>query len=314
MADSSCPRQLNRHNSSVDPAAIEWIRVHVNPVDRIEIASDRPWAQVTRVLTSHGVVWFKACAPVQGFEPRLSAVLFARWPDRVAEVLAHDERRGWLLLADAGRPLEPPSIRPKVWMSALSRYAELQRGEADYAADHLCHGVPDLRQTRLPERYQELTRQTLPLERAELARMRRFTGVFRELCADLTSRGIPDTIQHDDLHMANLHTLRGRLRILDWGDSSVSHPFASLVVMFRSLEEHNSELSQYTAWTDRFRDAYLEPWGTGLQDSFSLALRVGEVAHAIAWLRQRVALPSNALPRFDRAFSLVLRRAIATMK
>jgi hypothetical protein len=42
---------------------------------------------------------------VQAFEPRLTGELFARWPDRVAEVLAQDDERGWLLLGDAGTPL-----------------------------------------------------------------------------------------------------------------------------------------------------------------------------------------------------------------
>jgi hypothetical protein len=42
---------------------------------------------------------------VQAFEPRLTGELFSRWPDRVAEVLARDDKRAWLLLADAGTPM-----------------------------------------------------------------------------------------------------------------------------------------------------------------------------------------------------------------
>jgi hypothetical protein len=30
-------------------------------------------------------------------------------------------------------------------------------------------------------------------------------------------------VQHDDLPMANLYERDGRRRILDWGDSSISH-------------------------------------------------------------------------------------------
>jgi hypothetical protein len=40
---------------------------------------------VLRVAVDGGCVWFKASGPVQAFEPRLSAELFARWPDRVAD-------------------------------------------------------------------------------------------------------------------------------------------------------------------------------------------------------------------------------------
>jgi len=84
-------------------SADDWVRSHVEPVAAIETAHERPWATVWRVPLADGVAWFKACAPVQAFEPRLTAGLYTRWPDRVAEVLGCDEERAWLLLADAGR-------------------------------------------------------------------------------------------------------------------------------------------------------------------------------------------------------------------
>jgi len=61
-------------------AAEEWIRKHVEPAGAIETTHDRPWATVMRVPVEGGVTWFKACAPVQAFEPRLTAELYARWP------------------------------------------------------------------------------------------------------------------------------------------------------------------------------------------------------------------------------------------
>ena len=63
----------------MEPDAEEWIRAHVEPVGAVETTHDRPWARVARVPTGTGVAWFKACAPVQAFEPRLTADLFARW-------------------------------------------------------------------------------------------------------------------------------------------------------------------------------------------------------------------------------------------
>jgi hypothetical protein len=114
----------------VDHAAAEdWIRTHVEPVGAIEKTHERPWATVLRVPLADGVAWFKACARVQAFEPRLSADLFARWPDRVAEVLTHDEERAWLLLADAGTPVGAFGNPPEAWRAALPAYAELQQGE-----------------------------------------------------------------------------------------------------------------------------------------------------------------------------------------
>jgi hypothetical protein len=103
---------------------------------------ERPWASVLRVPVADGTVWFKSCAPVQAFEPRLSAGLFSRWPDRVAEVVAHDEQRNWLLLADAGTSIGEFGNQPETWLTVLPLYAELQRGEVAHSDGHLAGGCP----------------------------------------------------------------------------------------------------------------------------------------------------------------------------
>lgn len=292
-------------------AAEDWIRSQVRPAGTIETQHERPWATVLRVPLSGGrVCWFKACAPVQAFEPRLTAELFARWPDRVAEVLAYDEERGWLLLADAGTPIGAFGNPPEAWLEALPLYAELQRGEAEHAREHLTHGVPDLRVATLPARHEELLGRALPLDADEVCRLRGFATRFAELCGELAACDVPETVQHDDLHMANVYAHGDRLRLLDWGDASISHPFASGVVTFRFLEEV-TRLAPTDPWFARLRDAYLEPWGRGHADVFALAIRVGMFAHACAWARQRDHLPRDARREFDKGFGVVLRRAVA---
>lgn len=295
----------------MDTAVIDdWIRARVKPVGAIEITHERPWATVWRVPLADGVAWFKACEPVQAFEPRLTAQLFARWPDRVTEVIGHDEERGWLLLADAGTPIGALGNPPETWLVGLPLYAELQRGEVAHAGDYLAHGVPDLRVETLPARYEDLLGRDLPLEQSEIQRLRRFAPRFAALCSELAAAAIPDTIQHDDLHMANVYVHRQQVRVIDWGDASISHPFASLVVTFSFLEQTN-QLPAADPWFARLRDAYLEPWGSGFAGAFALAMSLGAFAHAFAWERQRAALPERARSEFDKRFWGVLRRAIA---
>lgn len=292
-------------------AAVEqWVRAHVEPAGPLELVHERPWATVVRVPLAGGAAWFKACAPVQAFEPRLTAQLAGRWPDVVARVLAWDEQRAWLLLADAGVPIGVYGNPAEAWLQVLPRYAELQRGETAYATDHLAHGVPDLRLETLPERYDELAAAQLPLDDDEVARLRAFGPRLAELCAELAAHGVPPSVQHDDLHMANVYDDGRCLRVLDWGDASIGHPFWSLVVTFRFLEEA-TPLPPGDAWFARLRDAYLEPWGTGHEEELELALAAGGFAHAIAWHRQRTWLPASELPSFERVFAVVLRRALA---
>ena len=259
-----------------------------------------------------GLAWFKACQPVQAFEPRLSAQLSSRWPDRVATVLAYDEQRCWLLLADAGTPLSSLGNPPEAWLTVLPLYAQLQRGELPYAADHAAHGVPALPVAALPGRYADLLELGLPLEASEMERLRSFQGRFAQLCGELALHGLGPSVQHDDLHMANVYTQGGHPRLLDWGDSSISHPFFSLVVTFWFLEEE-SRLQPDDPWFDKLRDAYLEGWGYHLIDQFELALRIGMFAHPIAWIRQREFLPPPARLKFDQRFAHILRRALRSI-
>jgi len=291
-------------------AAEDWIRAHVDPVGAIETAHDRPWATVLRVPLAVGVAWFKACAPVQAFEPRLTAELFARWPDRLPGVLGHDEERAWLLLADAGTPIRVFGNPPETWLAVMPLCSELQSGEAAHTHEHLAHGVPDLRVSTLPARYERFLNGELPLEQDEIRRLHEFAPRFTELCAELAAHDVPETIQHDDLHHANVYSDGNQLRLLDWGDSSVGHPFFSLVVTFRFLEEINKLLPS-DPWFGRLRDAYLEPWGSGYEETFALAMRVGKFAHAFAWARQRAALPPEEHPRFDEWYRVVILRAVA---
>ena len=285
-------------------AAESWARTYVEPVGPVEVVRSRTWATTARVPTAHGAVWLKACAPSHGFEPELVALLAAGWPELLPRVVAHDAGRGWLLLADAGVPFDELDNSPELWLRLLPRYAELQRrAEAPPS-------VPDRSVQRWPELFEELADSPLPLLPAEAARLRAYTPRFVELCGELAAYGLPAAIQHDDLHHKNAFVDGELLRIIDWGDASLSHPFVSLVVTFRFLEERNG-LAPDDPWFPRLRDAYLEPWGGGLSDAFDLAQRIGRFAHTFGWMALRRLLPEDARARYDAPFAVVLRRALA---
>jgi hypothetical protein len=302
------------HGAPVDRAAAEtWIREHVEASGPAEVTHERPWGTVARVPLAGGAAWFKECGRGWEFEAPLTAALGARWPDLVAKVLAYDPDRAWLLLADAGTPIGVQGNPPAAWLQALPPYAELQRGEAAHVEEHLGAGVPDLRVETIPAGFERLLAQALPLDADEVERLRAFAPRLAELAEELATRGIPPSVQHDDLHMNNVYEGSGGLRVLDWGDSSIGDPFASLVVTFRFLEE-TTRLEPGDPWFARIRDAYLEPWGAAHEDTFELSQRVGIFAHAIAWTRQRDRLPESFRERFDGAFAIILRRALARIE
>jgi hypothetical protein len=287
-----------------------WVAGHVDLTGPLELVHKRPWGSVWRAPAPGGLAWVKVCAPAQAFEPRLTAALASRWPGLLPEVLAHDGQRGWLLLADGGKRLGF-GVGPEPWLSLLPAYAELQRGEAAHVAEHLDGGVPDRRLTSFPSLYQEMLAHDLPLSTADSVRLRAFGPGFTRLCEELEAAGTPATMQHDDLHGNNIYPYNDGTRILDWGDSCVSHPFLTLFVTYLHLETMEG-LPRGDHSFGRVRDAYLEPWGrpSELRETFELAQRLGPFAHVFKELRVLDAIPERER-HFVRDLPDTLARCIA---
>jgi hypothetical protein len=246
-------------------------------------------------LRDGSLAWLKLCAPVQAFEPRLTAALHRRWPDRIVEVLAYDEERAWLLLADGGTPVGAFGNVEDAWAAALPLYAELQRGEEPHVAEHIAGGVTDRRLAVLPALYDDMLARELPLEPEEIDALRRIAPAFADRCAAL-SGAVPETLDHSDLHIGNVYARDGRILFLDWGDTVVSHPFFSLA---RADD----------VWDDQLRAAYLGPWGPGLEDVLELALPVGAFAYAFGFLRLWDHLTEDEREPYRDAMPRILRRA-----
>jgi len=280
----------------VEEEALRWVEAHVARAGPVELVHDKPWSRVWRVpLAASGAAWFKACAPIQAFEPALTAALHRRWPDRVVELVAHDIERAWLLLADAGTPVGAFGNAPEAWLAALPRYAELQREEARHLGEHLDAGVTDRRLALLPALYDDMLARDLPLGTEEMDGLSRIAPAFAQRCAALAG-SVPETIEHSDLHLANVYAKGGRILFVDWGDTAVAHPFFSLA---RADDE----------WDDRARAAYLEPWGPGLEAVLEQALPVGSFVYAFGFLRLLDHLDGAERDPYRAFLPRILRRA-----
>lgn len=300
--------------ATLRPEVGAWLAEHVEVVGALRLFQDRPWGTVWRVPVRGGVMWLKVCAPVQPFEPYLTAALAGRRPTLLPEVVAHESERGWLLLGDAGKRLGF-GVGPAPWLSLLPAYADLQRGEAAHVSEHLDRGVPDRRLDALPALYDEMLTHDLPLTTDDRTRLQAFAPRFRQLCRQLASAGIAETVQHDDLHANNVYPNdvgpSGAGRVLDWGDACVSHPFLTLFTPFLHLEEREG-LEQHDPWFARLRDAYLERFGrpADLRESFELAQRLGPFANLIKEVRVLDAVAETER-HFVTGLPGVLARCIA---
>src|SRR6266511_2454328 len=278
-------------------AELEHLRLE--PAGPIEQPHVRPWSTVLRVPTSGGPVWFKANMGALSHEAAVVTVLGRRQPDVVPELLAADLTSGWMPMRDGGTRMRDLDGGLSHWEGMLTRYAELQIDAAEARDELLGHAVPDRRLAVFPELYEELLDDPVALGEGlpealttdEVRRLRGRLPQVRAMCEQLEALGIPETIQHDDLHDANVFVRDGSYLFFDWGDSCVSHPFHTLVVTFRALA-HRFELDLQPGGPEllRLRDAYLEPFaGYGNHDQLvaavDLAHLTGTVGRTLAWHR-----------------------------
>jgi hypothetical protein len=284
----------------------DWIhsqleRLGLEPAGEIEQPHVRPWSTVLRVPTDDGDVWFKANMPTQAFEVAVVETLAARRPDLVPTLLATDLKRGWMLQGHGGtrlREILEETGDFDVWIEILPLYAALQM---DVAADRdrlLAAGVPDRLLASLPGQFQEVLSDAEALETLTQDERRRLAALAPRIeaeCRQLADYGLPETIQHDDLHDGQVFVRDGRFLFFDWGDACVSHPFYTLVVTLAVLA-YRLELDHDAPELDRFRDAYLEPW-TGfrprseLEQAYPLAYRLGVLCRGLTWRSVVAVLP-----------------------
>jgi hypothetical protein len=312
-----------------DPAWLEesraWIdaelaRHGLSVAGTVEQPHVRPWSTVLRIPTPAGDVWFKACMPAVAYEVGVLQVLVARRPECLARLLAADAGRGWMLQADGGTRLrellgEHPGFSR--WEAVLPLYADLQLAVAADRDELLAAGAPDRRLAGLPALYEDLLARQRTLSADELTRLRELTPTVAQLCDELGAYGLPETIQHDDLHDGNVFVSDGAYVFFDWGDSCVTHPFFTLHVTMRVLA-HNLGVEDEAPELERYRDAYLEPWTTlrpraDLLRALEPADLLAGIARALAWQRVTDGVPPEVRGDYQDAVVDRLRTFLAAV-
>jgi phosphotransferase family enzyme len=275
-----------------DPAWLrtvsEWTdgeldRLGLRRVGEVEQPHVRPWSTVIRIPTETGDVWFKANDATLSHEVRVATLLSARMPELVPPLLAADPDSGWMLMPDAGEKLRTVVPRERSlarWLDVLPRYAALQLAAVDDVDAMLAAGVPDMRLDVLPEKYEQLV-STVDVEQ----RFRDAVPHVASLCERLAAFGIDETIQHDDLHDAQVFLADGAHLVLDWGDACISHPFFTLSVTLEGLLSWGLDDEEDSEDTAPYRDAYLEPFAhrydADLVEAATVATRLGWACRAV---------------------------------
>jgi hypothetical protein len=285
--------------------ATNWIDRQVVRTGEVELERTRPWAAVARVPTADGVLWFKESPPAHAFEPALTELLARRRPDAVPEVVAAQETR--LLTRDVGPRLrdvlDAGASEPR-WEDTLALWAELQIEFAPLVDDALEVGTPDERPGRLPALYEGLA------GKDEL-----YDTVVR--AATALADGVPPTVAHQEAHDGNVFVRDGRPVLIDWAESSVTHPFVGPLLALRSATER-AGYEPGSREVERLRDAYLEPFTrfappAELRASFAHAYFLAPIGRARVWQRTLVDVGRDVSAEFGEPVAawLEIQRGIA---
>ena len=283
----------------------------------VEVLHRRAWSAFARVPTTSGLFYFKAPSPSFKFEAALAQAL-TRWrPDCMLPILAVDLDRGWILSADAGvtlRSLGQTIEQLPHWHTILPLFAEVQIELATRVEELVALGTPDRRLVALPQLDDQLLADTenLRVDQSpgltveEHRRLLDLRPKFAAMCEQLAGYGLPETIAHEEVHENNVVVRDGRYTFTDWSDSSVAHPFFTMLVTLRAaahwlkLDEHGSEIL-------RLRDIYLEAWtnfGTrnDLLAAFQIAYRLAMVNRSLSWRTGLDALPEKDKVEYDGVY------------
>jgi hypothetical protein len=308
------PEWLNQAQSWIESALAQH---GIQTYGAVEQPHIRPWSTVLRVPTRSGDYFFKASAKALRHEAALTQKLSHWQPRSTPRVLAADVERGWLLLADGGtrlRDLLRSEADLRLWEMILPSYAELQI-ECAHRQDQLwATGLPDRRLANLPALLEDVLNDTeivqvnLPggLTKDEHRRLQAHVDRFTQLCDQLSTHAVPDSLDHGDLHDGNIFVRDGSHVVFDWGDSSMTHPFFSLRTTFVSLE-NTFGLGRDSPWFERLMACYLEPWTAyrGLRELAAATSLAQQLAPLVAALRWRAALSTlDEPPRPDYAAAI----------
>ena len=275
----------------------------------------RLWSSAVRFETTGGRVWFKVNGVGTLAEVPLIRLVDELVPGLVPEVLAVDPARGWSLSRDGGPILREhagPDQLWSAWEGVVARYAEAQIVLSGHRDAVLAAGVREVSPATIPS----IARRILDelggtpedeggLTAEQVGQVRALLPDLDEWCATLAGSGVPDSVQHDDLHSANVCWTDGvdSARIIDWGDATWGCPLGTMLATMNSIAYHVGVYEDGQPIVDarvlRVRDAYLEPF-TAYADRddlvryVDLARRTGCVGKALSYQAALAGQPVSA--------------------
>ncbi len=285
-------------------SAALWIQnglTHLSYTIAAPIEQTRTWGLscMLRVQTTRGNVYFKvspfpSADTNEGRLPLLFAneaavtqALATFYPDSIPTPITIDRERGWMLLEEFGPILDEQPILRRCG-EALSVFGRMQVASATRVEALRAAGCLDRSLARLVTQIDPLLNDVevqSRLDTRELEQLRIYAPQLKDICMQLASYALPQTLVHGDIHPNNIAIQRGNYLFFDWTDACISHPFLDLAIL--QQETHVAMTDVTDAW-ESLLSSYLAEWTAyepmeRLREAYALAEPLGALHQAISY-------------------------------
>lgn len=230
-------------------------RRRTHPIQPVKLWSI---SAVARVTTDGGDVWFKA--PCEHFraEARVHPTVASLFPALVPTLIAAEETEGWLLMEPMAG-LEDHDQADGAGLEVATRWAAAQIEAVEHVAALLAGGCRrrGVEETLAGFHGVLASSSELALLSDEQVRaVRARAGEIESLVRSFWAAGIPDTLAHGDLHLGNVAWDGEALRIFDWTDGCVSHPFLDASHLAHFTRARPGDAGLESTYAAQWRAAY----------------------------------------------------------
>lgn len=225
------------------------------------------WSKVYRILTSEGYIYIKQMTTPFAIEAKLIHYLAGREQPALPTLIAYNEALLCFMMLDSGttlRTILKQYYDIDIVTQGLVTYANIQQEMSQSLEALLALGVPDWRLQCLPRHYHALLSHEAwllndGLTAPELDDLKNTHSQFVEICEQLASYKIPETIEHCDFQDNNILLQQEFVTINDWADAVIAHPFFSLHSFLQSARR-NHGFAENSTIDNALKNAYLHTW------------------------------------------------------
>jgi hypothetical protein len=249
------PAWFDRVEAWIDEVLAASGRRRTHPIRPVKLWSI---SAVARVTTDGGDVWLKA--PCEHFraEARVHPTVARLFPDLVPVLIAAEETEGWLLM-EPMTGVEDDDQADGAGLEVATRWATAQIEAVEHVATLLAGGC---RRRGVEETLAGFRRvlasssELALLSEEQLTAARGCAGELESLVREFWGAGVPDTLAYGDLHLGNVAWDGETLRIYDWTDGCVSHPFLDASHLAQFTRARPGDAGLESTYAEQWRAAY----------------------------------------------------------